>query len=149
MRILSILFLFVTLFSVSGCDDDEATTVTIDSSVPQGFTVNRSGGFVAQNGTPTVGATELGTDENGAQWLRLSDDFVTEQGTGTVTVFLSTSDTYTASPSTGNPDLILAGGLTTNGEHFYQLTRTADADFTHVILWCASANIPFGVAEIQ
>lgn len=148
MRILSILFLFIGFLSITSCDDDE-TTITIDSSVPQGFTVIRDGGFVAQNNTPTVGSAELGTDGSGSQWLRLSDDFVTEQGTGTVTVFLSTSATYTPNPGAGNPDLILAGGLTTNGEHFYRLTRTADASFTHVILWCASANIPFGVADIR
>ncbi|TXF87663.1 DM13 domain-containing protein [Neolewinella aurantiaca] len=148
MKFLLPLFAFLAVFTFSSCDDDE-TIVTIDSSQPNNFVAARSGSLTAQNGTPTAGTVELGEDDDARTFLRLGNDFTTEQGTGTVTVYLSTSDTFTPSPGTGNPDLILVGGLNSNGEQFFQIDRDVPASFTHVILWCASANIPFGNARIQ
>lgn len=148
MKLLLPLLMFLAVFTFNSCDDEE-TIVTIDSSLPNNFVADRSGTLVAQNGTPTAGSVELGEDADGKTFLRLGSNFVTEQGTGTVTVYLSTSDTFTPSPGTGNPDLILVGALNTNGEQFFQINRTVPASFTHVILWCASANIPFGNAPLQ
>lgn len=148
MKFLLPLLAFFAVFTFSSCDEDE-TIVTIDSAQPNNFVAALSGSLVAQNGTPTTGTVELGEDDDARTFLRLSNDFTTEQGTGTVTVYLSTSDTFTPSPGTGNPDLILVGALNTNGEQFFQINRNVPAGFTHVILWCASANIPFGNARIQ
>lgn len=148
MKFILPLLAFLAVFTFSSCDDEE-TIVTIDSAQPNNFVAARSGTLVAQNGTPTTGTVELGEDADARTFLRLADNFTTEQGTGTVTVYLSTSDTFTPSPGTGNPDLILVGALNTNGEQFFQINRDVPASFTHVILWCASANIPFGNAPIQ
>lgn len=137
--------LFLTVFAA--CDKEE--TVTIDSAKPDTFTKTRSGSLTAQNGTPTAGTAELGTDKSGAQWLHLGSDFKTELGTGTATVYLSKGDTYLADPGNGNPTLILAGVIASNGEMYYKLSKTAGADYTHVIIWCGSASIPFGNAKLQ
>ena len=108
---------------------------------------DRSGTFTAQNDTPTAGNAEVGLDEDDRTFLRLSDDFTTAVATGTVTVYLSTSEEFITDPGNGNPDLRLIGAVQENGEHFFEINGGIDSKFTHVILWCASANIPFGFAS--
>lgn len=138
--------LLVFAFIATGCGEE----VIIDPTVPTGtFSVAKAGNFVEQNGTGSAGAVELGTDEDGEQFLRFGDAFTTNFATGTVTVYLSTSDTFTPDPMNGNPELILLGVTRTGGEQFFQVNPTAADRFTHVILWCASANIPFGFAELN
>ncbi|MFK8056167.1 MAG: DM13 domain-containing protein [Saprospiraceae bacterium] len=143
------LVMFLAVFTFSNCDDDDTTLMTIDSSLPSNFTADRTGSLTAENSTPTTGSVELGMDEDNRTFLRLGSDFTTEQATGTVTVYLSTSEVFTPSPMTGNPDLILVGALNTNGAQDFEISQTVPATFTHVILWCATANIPFGNALLQ
>lgn len=138
--------LMVLAFLSTACGEE----VIIDPTIPTGtFSVARSGSIVEQNGTGSTGAVELGTDEDGEQFLRFGDDFTTNFATGTVTVYLSTSDTFTADPMNGNPDLTLLGVTKTGGEQYFQVSPATTDNFTHVILWCASANIPFGNAELN
>lgn len=144
----SLLFSFVLLVGMASCD--KAEDVIIDSSLPQGtFTVAKRGTIVEQNATGSKGAVELGTDGENAQFLKFGSDFATNLGTGTVTVYLSTSDTFTPDPANGNPDIRLVGFVTKNGEQYFKLSPNAEAKFTHVILWCGSANVPFGNAAIN
>ena len=144
----SLLVLLVISFAITSCSDDE--TITIDSSEPNGtLTVLRSGSLTAQNNTPTQGTVELGTDADNVNFLRFSNDFTTELATGTVSVYFCTSDTFTADPANGNPDLILAGPVQSNGEQFIKLSQSVPSNFTNVILWCNTASIPFGTATIQ
>ncbi|UII34155.1 DM13 domain-containing protein [Fulvivirga ulvae] len=132
------------------CGDDDTEEVLIDTSMPQGaFTATTDGTFVEQNDTGSTGTAELGTDENGTQFLRFGSDFSTTLATGTVTVYLSTSSEYKADPGSGNPDLRLIGPVSSTGENFFKLEPAAASKFTHVILWCGSANIPFGYAELN
>ena len=142
--------LFILPLFFLACEEDSPEVMTIDSSMPVGeLSVMRSGTFVEQNGTGTMGMASLGTDDNGEQFLRFDPAFQTNLGTGTVTIFLSTSDMFVADPANGNPDLRLVGNVSMNGESFYRITPNAESRFTHVILWCASANIPFGYAPLQ
>lgn len=146
----------LTTFFVSCSDDDaevvtvtetvvETETVEVDSSMPVGdLMVTLSGNLVAESGTPTQGLVEVGVDSESTNFVRFGDDFTTELGTGTVGIFLSTSDTFTADPANGNPDLMLIGNVAGNGEMFIKLDATPDAKYTHIILWCATANISFG-----
>ncbi len=126
------------------------TEVIVDSSQPQGtFSVAKSGTFVEQNATGSKGTSQLGTDSKGTQFIKFGPDFSTSFATGTVTVYLSTSMTFTPDPANGNPALRLVGPVNKAGENYFRLDPTADAKFTHVILWCASANVPFGYAPLQ
>ena len=137
-------------FGLVACDDDSTNTVEVDLSLPQGtFTASKSGSFVEQNSTGSTGTAELGMDESGVQFIRFGSNFNTNLGTGTVTVYLSTSDEYVADPANGNPDLLLVGPVKTAGENYFKLSPSADSKFTHVLLWCGSANIPFGYAELN
>ena len=144
------LLLFAFTLTTTSCDDDAAVIETIiDSSRPTGdLTVTRAGDIVAQNDTGSQGEVQVGTDDAGVNFLRFGDDFQTVLATGTVTVYFSTSQEFNADPGNGNPDLKLVGAAQSNGEQLYRLENSVDAKFTHVILWCASANIPFGYAEL-
>ena len=142
----------IGLVSCSKDDDSDPVTqtITVDSSQPMGtFNVMRSGSFVEQNSTGSQGTAELGTDDNGTSFLRFGSDFMTELGTGTVSVYFSTSMDFNPDPMNGNPDLSVVGAVSDNGEMFFKLSGSVDPKWTHVILWCGSANIPFGYAELQ
>lgn len=132
---------------IASCDIEPQI---IDSSQPQGeFTAAKSGEFVDQNSAGSAGKVELGTDGEGNSFLRFDNAFTTNLATGTVTVFLSTSDTFTADPGNGNPDLLLISGVHKSGENFFKLDTAPASKFTHVILWCGSAAVPFGNAELN
>jgi Electron transfer DM13 len=142
------LFSFATVALFTACTKDKE--IIIDSSQPQGtFTVAKNGTFVEQNATGSKGAAQLGTDSNGTQFLKFGSEFSTNFGTGTVTVYLSTSMTFTPDPGNGNPALRLVGPVSKAGENYFKLDPKADAKFTHVILWCGSANVPFGYAALN
>lgn len=140
--------LMFALGAMVSCTKTE--TVTVDSSVPSGaFTSKLAGALTAQNGTPTAGTASVGTDGQSTNWVKLGSDFKTELGTGTATLYLSTSATYKASPGTGNPDLKLVGVIAKNGEQYFKLSSAPESKFTHVIVWCGSAAIPFGNAMLK
>ena len=134
---------------LASCTKTETVTVTTDSGVPDVFTKLKGGTFVADKAASTKGMVQVGTDSKGQYFAKMTSDFVTEQGTGTVTVYLSTSAEFKASPGTGNPDLKLIGTTTKNGEQYIKLTGAPEAKFTHVILWCGTAGVRFGYAPVN
>lgn len=148
-KIFSPLFLLVVLaVFFTACTKE--TEVIVDSSQPQGaFSVSKTGTFVEQNATGSKGTAQLGTDEKGIQFLKFGSDFGTSFATGTVTVYLSTTMTFTPDPGNGNPALRLVGPVAKAGENYFRLDPVAASKYTHVILWCASANVPFGYAPLQ
>ncbi len=151
MKFKSLFFAFLAFASVAFFAACEKTTeVIVDPTLPQGaFIASKNGAFTEQNATGSKGAVQLGTDEKGTQFLKFGSDFNTNFATGTVTVYLSTSMTFTPDPGNGNPYLRLIGPVTKAGENYFRLLPAADAKFTHVILWCGSANVPFGYALMQ
>ena len=147
-----ILFLFALVFVgfTTSCSKDEPVEITIDSSQPQGsFVVSKKGSIVQQNDTGSKGTVNYGKDSQGIGFIQFGSDFSTVLATGTVTVYLSTSSTFKADPAKGNPDLRLIGTVTKNGLHNFKLDPSLQSKFSHVILWCGSANIPFGYAKIE
>lgn len=139
-----------TMTTVSCSSNSDNVTVEVDSSLPVGtFTVKKTGTLTAQNGTPTKGKIEIGVDSKNTTFVHLGSDFTTELGTGTATVYLSTTATYNASPGTGNPDLKLIGIVNKNGEMYYKVNDTAANTLTYLIIWCGSANIPFGNGQLK
>lgn len=130
----------------ASCKKDEI----VDRTIPNGdFTVSKTGSFVNENASGSSGTAELGTDADGVQFVKFGSNFATNFATGTVVVYLSTSAVYTANPGNGNPDLRLIGNTTKGGEQYFRLDPAADAKFTHVILYCASAGVQFGNAPLN
>jgi hypothetical protein len=145
-----ILFALLALASFFTSCEKDPEEVIIDSSVPQGaLNVSKTGSVVAQNDTGSKGTIQLGTDTNNTQFVKFGTDFKTVLATGTVSVYLSTSMNYVADPGNGNPNLRLIGIVQKDGEQYFKLDPKADAKFTHLILWCGSANVPFGYAALN
>jgi hypothetical protein len=144
------LFILFFLMGILSCSEDEKP-VTVDLSKPQGaFTAERTGNFVAQSGTNSAGTASIGKDSQNTQFLMFGSSFNTALATGTVTVYLSTTDTFVADPANGNPNLLLLGPVRAAGENFFRIPDgTNTAKFTHVILWCGSVGVPFGNANLR
>ncbi|WP_194778339.1 DM13 domain-containing protein [Pararhodonellum marinum] len=144
------IFLYTLLIIAVSCSNDESPTV-LDASRPNGtFSVTRSGSFIDQNGAGSMGTASLGTDTQNTAFLVFDQSFRTALATGTVTVFLSTSETFTPDPANGNPNLLLLGPVRNPGENFFRIPQNSDTSpFSHVILWCGSVGVPFGYARIQ
>lgn len=141
--------LFVALLSIIGlvsCKKDATTPTIIPTTTDQpvgAFTAQRSGSLVAQSGTPTKGTAQLGMDTKGTPFLKLGSDFKSDYHTGTVTLYMSKGAIYAAS----TVQLISAVGK--DGEQYFKMGAAAGSDFTHLIVWCGSAKIPFGNAELK
>ncbi|MEB2775164.1 DM13 domain-containing protein [Algoriphagus sp. D3-2-R+10] len=149
MKKVFILFYIAFLGLVSCSEDNDP--ITIDPTRPTGtLNVARSGSFVDQNAAGSMGTAALGLDSQGKEFLQFSTDFNTALATGTVTVYLSTSDTFMPDPGNGNPNLLLVGPVRMAGENFFAIPAgISTANYTHVLLWCGSVGIPFGNAPLQ
>ncbi len=110
------------------------------------ITVLKTGTLTAQSSTNTKGMVQLVKDKDGKNYVRLTEDFTTKFSTGTVTVYLSTSDKLQLG-SSGSFQLVSIVGKA--GEHFFPLSAVPDAKFTHGIIWCGAAAIPFGFAPLN
>lgn len=145
-----LIIFYVAFLGLVSCADDK-DPLTIDPSRPTGtFSVARSGMFMDQNSAGSMGTAAIGTDTEGKEFLQFSSDFTTALATGTVTVYLSTSDTFMADPANGNPNLLIVGPVRMAGENFFSIPSGVNTSkYTHVLLWCGSVGIPFGNAPLQ
>ncbi len=132
---------------------DSSNTENIDPMVPVDpvavtgpITVLKSGSLTAQSSTNTKGMIQIVTDKDGKYFVRLTEEFTTKFSTGTVTVYLSTSDRLQLS-SAGSFQLVSIVGKA--GEHFFPLAGNLDPKFSHGIIWCGAAAIPYGFAPLN
>ncbi|WP_339878924.1 hypothetical protein [uncultured Algoriphagus sp.] len=143
--------LFFLLFSLTlfSCNESEEPKVTLpdgNNKISGDLEIIKKGTFIAQSGSNTKGTIELGSDDDGEYYLRLSDDFNSNFHTGTVTVYLSTSSNLMLSETTSYQ---LVAVVDEGGEHYFKLPNFPNAKFSHGILWCGAAAIPFGFAELK
>ena len=149
MKIMKKNYLFIALLFVIGlssCKEEAVTPTTTPTTSDQpvgAFTSQRSGSLVAQSGTPTKGTVQMGTDTKGTPFFKLGTDFKSDYHTGTVTLYASKGAVYAAS----TVQLISAVGK--DGEQYFKLSAALSSDYTHLIVWCGSAKIPFGNAELK
>ncbi len=144
------LFLFATIL-LSSCDsgsmkDADQMKPVDEVEVVGPVTVIKTGTLTPQSSTNTKGMVQVVNNEEGKFFIRLTEDFTTKFSTGTVTVYLSTSELLDLS-SSGSFQLISIVGK--SGEHFFPLTSAPDSKFTHGIIWCGAAAIPFGFAPFN
>ncbi len=129
------------------CQKDDTVDSPSNPGMPSGmFSANRSGAFMEQNGYNAEGTAQLGSDEANTQWLRLASDFNASLSTGAVTVYISQNQNLTLNAPNSFRRLDL---VTTPGEHFYKVEPAVGNDFKFAILWCASAGVQFGNAELK
>jgi hypothetical protein len=144
---IQILFIAFALILFS-CEDsmEEPLTPDDNTSVALPVEVLKTGSLTAQSSTNTVGMVSLVKDKENKYFVRLSESFTTKFSTGTVTVYLSTGQNLTLN-SPGSFQLVSIVGKP--GEQFFALPALPDAKFTHSIIWCGAAAIPFGFAPLN
>ncbi|WP_339868193.1 hypothetical protein [uncultured Algoriphagus sp.] len=106
----------------------------------------KTGTFTSQSGSNTKGMIDLVTDESGSYFIKLGSDFTSSFHTGTVNVYLSSSKDLTLSEK---ESFQLVAVVNEPGEHYFKLANFPDSKFSHGILWCGAAAIPFGFAELK
>lgn len=141
----------VAFIMLASCDSESMKDADkmkpVDNVAVTGpITVVKTGSLTAQSSTNTLGMVQLVTNQEGKFFVRLTENFTTKFSTGTVTVYLSTSDKLQLSTS-GTFQLVSIVGKA--GEHFFPLTTAPDSKFTHGIIWCGAAAIPFGFAPLN
>lgn len=149
MHFSKIIFGASLFLSLLACKKDDASPTTPPDGADKlvgAFAAARSGNFQKQNGYNAEGTAQIGADEAGSQWLRLGPDFDASLSTGAVTIYLSQNQNL----SLNAPGSFLRVDLVTvAGEHFYKIEPAVTADFKFAVLWCASAGVQFGNAEMQ
>lgn len=146
MKNLSLILLMISFFLLS-CDNMSDEIPMEDQVMVTGpLQVLKSGTLSNQSGAGTRGTAQLVKDQAGKYFISLSENFTTKFSTGTVTVYLSTSASLRLNES-GSFQLL--GLANMPGAHFYELQGNLDNKFTHVIIWCGAAAIPFGNALLE
>lgn len=146
MKNLSLILLMMSIILLS-CDNMPDEIPMDDQAMVTGpLEVLRSGTLSNQSGAGTRGSVQLVKDQAGKYFISLSDNFTTKFSTGTVTVYLSTSPSLRLNE---NGSFQLLGSANRPGAHFYELQGNIDEKFTHAIIWCGAAAIPFGNALLE
>ncbi|WP_075352173.1 hypothetical protein [Algoriphagus marinus] len=150
-RLFNISLFYSIVLILSSCDsgsmkDADKMKPADQVEVTGPVTVLKTGTLNAQSNTNTRGMFQVVTNAEGKYFVRLTEDFTTKFSTGTVTVYLSTSDRLQLSTS-GSFQLVSIVGKA--GEHFFPLSGAPDGKFTHGIIWCGAAAIPFGFAPLN
>jgi len=148
MLVRPLFYSFFLLLTFSACQKDENTTPAPSGPnlITGAFSATRSGVFQEQNGYQAEGTAQIGIDGANVQWLRLASDFNTTLSTGAVTVYLSQNKSLNLGAAGTFRRLAL---VTVPGEHFYKIDPAVGTDFKFAILWCASASVQFGNAELK
>lgn len=150
-NLIKLSFSLLVVFLISSCDsstmEDADKMKPVDKVEVTGpISVIKTGTLTAQSSTNTLGMVQIVTNTEGKYFVRLTENFTTKFSTGTVTVYLSTSDRLQLN-SSGTFQLVSIVGKA--GEHFFPLAAAPDAKFTHGIIWCGAAAIPFGFAPLN
>lgn len=134
------------LLILTSCSDNMEVLPANNVDVTGTFEIIKGGMLNSQSSTQTTGMVQVIQDDTGNYFIRLSENFNTKFSTGTVTVYLSTSASLKLN-ETGSFQLI--GIVNMPGEHFYELNEFPDEKFSHGIIWCGAAAIPFGNARLE
>ncbi len=145
---LKTLFAACLVLAITSCSDSDGNPSAPDDNtqVMGQIDVLRSGTLTAQSSTNTRGTVSIVKDMDGKHFVRLSDNFTTKFSTGTVTVYLSNSQALNLNSAASFQLVSIVGKP---GEQFFTLPGLPDSKFTHCIIWCGAAAIPFGFAKLD
>jgi glycine betaine/choline ABC-type transport system substrate-binding protein len=142
-------FLVLVTLCMSACSKDEATTppdngggMTTDTT----FVAQVTGTFLAQNGYQAEGTVQLGADDITPAIIKLDANFKASLQTGAVTLYLSKNQQLKLSEAASVQRIAL---ITKQGAQQFALAAKPTSDFKYAILWCASAGVQFGNAELK
>ncbi len=154
--------LLLPLLLAIACGDDDVRTDSgpgadsgpgTDAGTPPSFTARRSGTLMNVDGTPSAtGFVGFGTNATGMV-AQLGMDFVQEMGPGDTELRLAMSDEnvgdqIAADAANVSPAIGIIPNAST-GTFTFDLPAGVDPlAFTHAIIWCPTAAVNFGVAEL-
>lgn len=142
--------------AIVACGDDDDGPAAGSGGGNPSLTVIRSGVLAndGAGGAPNAsGTVELGMDAGGGMFIRLGADFAQEMGPGdTQLILASSADNVDAQRMRGDavsPSLgTIPNGF--SGAETYEIpSGTNPADFSHIIVWCPTAGVNFGAAELM
>lgn len=155
-------FALILAMALAGCgetdgNNDNSTTANNTANnggldVPQ--TVVSSGSFTDVADTPpATGAISVREDDDGTLYVYLGADFMQGEGPGDTELRLAKGDGNAGeqleadSSSVSEPIATIANGA--SGEMLLEIPGSVNvADFSYAIIWCPTAGVNFGVAEI-
>lgn len=146
-KLMKIYAMLLSIFLITACENSsDELPMDTDVEVAGTLEVLKSGTLSNQSGAGTRGTMRLVKDGTNKHYIELSDNFTTKFSTGTVTVYLSTSSALRLNES---GSFLLLGLANKPGSHFFELVGNPDPKFTHGIIWCGAAAIPFGNAKMD
>ncbi len=135
---------------LSSCkSDDPTTTFTSDPVGTQ--TSLKTGTLVNVDGPGTSGSLSIVKDSNATEFVKLNSDFMSGFATGTVVVYLAkTSESIKTQRAGGTTatNVKAVGFVNANGERYLKLPSTY-VGYSYVVLYCETAEINFGYAELK
>lgn len=145
--------ILVALFLVAASCNKE--TIVQFSDQPVGTVTSlKTGTLARQNapGTPeTKGTLAIIQDSNSNQFVKLNSDFMSGFTTGTVTVYLAKSMEEINTQRNGGTtatNVQAIGFVQKNGEQYLKIAGSISG-FTHLVLYCETAEVNFGAAELN
>ena len=152
-----IIFLLMTVASISFSACKKTETVTQFSNLPIGaVTILKTGIITQQNapGTPpTSGNLSVIQDSKGDQFLKLDANFTSGFATGTVAVYFAKTNEEIKIQRNGGATAtnVRAVGFVNNaGEKYFQLSGAGlFTGYSYVVFYCETAEVNFGSAPLN
>lgn len=109
-------------------------------------TTLRTGSIVHQDGPATSGDVAIIKDVAGSEFIQLKDNFTSDFGSGTVTVYLAKNSSNINNQPDG--DKVKIGLVNRNGAQVLAVPSSAAA-YKYVVFYCSTVKINFGAAELK
>lgn len=130
-------------------------TIIQFSDQPVGTVTNLKTGTIARQnapGTPdTKGTLSIIQDSNSSQFVKLNSDFMSGFATGTVTVYLAKTMEEIKVQRNGGAtatNVQAIGFVQKNGEQYLKIAGSISG-FSYLVLYCETAEVNFGAAQLK
>ena len=130
-------------------------TIIQFSDQPVGTVTNLKTGTIARQnapGTPdTKGTLSIIQDSNSIQFVKLNSDFMSGFATGTVTVYLAKTMEEIKVQRNGGAtatNVQAIGFVQKNGEQYLKIAGSISG-FSYLVLYCETAEVNFGAAQLK
>ncbi len=156
-RTLTLTAIALLAFAACGDDDDgPSNNGNTNNDIPN-LTALRTGNLVADGagGAPdATGSVTISENASGELFVTLGADFMQEIGPGDTQLILAQSGENVAMQRSADPDstsdslATVANGFAGAATFALPASITVDA-FSHLIVWCPTAGVNFGAAELS
>jgi hypothetical protein len=148
MKMLLFISLIAATILAGACSKDDSMVDTNNGGMVNDstFVSQSSGTFTGQNGYEAKGTISLGANAINPAIVQLATDFNASLQTGAVTLYLSKNQQLKLSDAA---TILRVSLVSKPGLQQFVLAAQPSTDFRYAILWCASAGVQFGYAELK